>query len=158
VPFGLVLIGGEKATSRAGSGSGPAEKREVVLLKQVFAEATDEVRPRVEDGIAKAADITVSDAERERIVTMVGVGAIVFANLVAQRDKDVNFDLEKVTSLSGDSGPYIQYNHARCASIARKAGVAAALDDATRAVLPRLSTELEWAMARRLLDFGEVVA
>jgi arginyl-tRNA synthetase len=150
VPFGLVRIAGKKTGTRAGN---------VVLLKEVFAEATDEVRPRVREGIDKHADVAVSPEEFERIVAMVGVGAIVFANLIAQREKDVDFDLEKVTSLSGDSGPYLLYSHARCAGIVRKGGgVKAALDDETLASLARLTTDAEWAVARRLLDLGEVVA
>ncbi len=150
VPFGLVRIGGKKTGSRGGN---------VVLLKEVFAEATDEVRPKVREGIEKHGDVAVPDQELEQIVNMVGVGAVVFANLVAQREKDVDFDLEKVTSLSGDSGPYLQYSHARCAGIVRKGGgVRGVLDDATLAALPRLTDELEWALARRLLDIGEVVA
>src|SRR6185503_10457703 len=52
-----------------------------------------------------------------------GIGAVVFANLVAQREKDIDFDIEKVTSVEGDSGPYLQYVHARCASMLRKAGL-----------------------------------
>ena len=59
------------------------------------------------------------------------------------------------SSLDGDSGPYLQYSHARCASIVRKAGergrLVAGVDFA------RLATDAEWAVARRLLDFPDVV-
>jgi arginyl-tRNA synthetase len=143
VPFGLVLIHGKKTTTRGG---------EVVLLKEVFAEATDDVRPRIRE-----ANPTMPDAELEDIASKVGVGAVVFANLIAQRDKDVNFDMDKVTSLSGDSGPYLQYSHARCAGIVRRGGARVELD----AALPRaalLTHDAEWAVARRLLDMGDVVA
>src|SRR5205085_552146 len=96
VPFGLVRIGGKKTGSRGG---------EVVLLKEVFAEATDDVRPLVRE-----ANPAMPDHELERTSSLLGVGAVVFANLVAQRDKDVDFDLDKVTSLKGDTGPYLQYS------------------------------------------------
>jgi arginyl-tRNA synthetase len=143
VPFGLVRFKGKKSSTREGG---------AVLLKEVFAEATDDVRPRIRE-----ANPAMPDAELERTASMVGVGAVVFANLVPQRDKDVDFDMEKVTSLSGDSGPYLQYSHARCAGIVRKGGARVALAAATP-VAHALVHDAEWAVARRLLDMGEVVA
>ncbi len=151
VPFGLVRIGGKKTSSRAGGGV------RAMLLKEVFAEACEDVTPMLQANLAKL-DVQVSEAEFARIVTMVGVGAIVFANLMPQREKDVDFDLEKVTSLSGDSGPYLQYNHARCAGIRRKGGVPIEHATLTADLLARLGNDHEWAVARRLLDFGEIVA
>jgi arginyl-tRNA synthetase len=62
---------------------------------------------------------------------------------------------EKILSVEGDSGPYIQYAHARCASMVRKAGDLqpdAAVDPAP------LAGELEWALALELARFGDVVA
>ncbi|MCE9574002.1 MAG: arginine--tRNA ligase [Deltaproteobacteria bacterium] len=148
VPFGLVRIAGKKTGTRTGN---------ITLLKAVFAEAIDEVAPMMRANAAKI-DAQISDAEIERTATMVGVGAIVFANLLPQREKDVDFDLEKVTSLSGDSGPYLQYSHARCVSIQRKGGVPIEHATLTPEVLARLGNDHEWAVARRLLDFGEIVA
>jgi arginyl-tRNA synthetase len=79
----------------------------------------------------------------------------VFANLASQREKDVDFDLEKVTSTSGDSGPYLQYSHARCASIARKAGeTVSSIEGVDFACLGH---DLEWVVAQRLLGFPDVV-
>jgi len=143
VPFGLVRLGGKKASTSAGK---------VVLLKDVFAEATDEVRPRIRE-----ANPEMDAALLEKTAQMIGIGAVVFANLVPQRDKDVDFDMERATSLEGDSGPYLQYSHARCASIQRKAGAPAAWDDETRAAVDRLGHDAEWAIGRRLLDFSEMV-
>ena len=137
IPFGLVQIGGKKGSSRAGN---------VVLLKDVVAQAEDGVRALI--GQLGALD----DATRDVIAHEVGAGAVVFANLVAQRDKDVDFDWDRVIALQGDSGPYVQYNHARCASIVRKAGAPAGDVD-----FSKLSTEAEWAVARKLLDFPAAV-
>jgi arginyl-tRNA synthetase len=86
---------------------------------------------------------------------MVGIGAVVFANLASQRDKDVDFDLDKAVSLEGDSGPYIQYSHARCASIARKAGERVTSIEGVD--FAKLGHDAEWAVARRLAEFPEVV-
>jgi arginyl-tRNA synthetase len=131
-------MGGKKTGTRSGN---------VVLLKEVFREAEEGVRARIVESVpADAVDATTR---------MVGVGAVVFANLATQRDKDIDFDWDKVLSTEGDSGPYLQYSHARCASIARKAG------EAIRGVegvdLAKLGTDQEWAVAKRLLDFGDIV-
>jgi arginyl-tRNA synthetase len=144
VPFGLVRFGGKKTSTRGGN---------VVLLKDVFHDAADEIAPRIRE-----AHPEMPADELERTAQMVGMGAVVFANLFSQRDKDVDFEWERITSFEGDSGPYLQYSHARCASIQRKAGVTVAWDDATRAAVARLGTDAEWAVAKRLLAFGEAVA
>jgi len=89
------------------------------------------------------------------VARQVGIGAIVFANLAPQRDKDIDFDLDHAVSLEGDSGPYLQYSHARCAAIVRKAGEAVTSLDGVD--LSRLATELEWAVARRLIEFPDTV-
>src|SRR5207249_4602173 len=87
----------------------------------------------------------------DAVAKQVGIGAVVFANLAPQRERDVEFEWDKVIALTGDSGPYLQYSHARCASIRAKAGAAPAPDFA------RLTTDAEWAVARRLLDFPDIV-
>jgi len=140
VTFGLVRLGGKKTGTRSGN---------VVLLKEVFAEAEERVR-----AILCEKNPDLSAAELDALVPPVGVGAVVFANLAPQRERDVDFDMAKVTALDGDTGPYLQYSHARCASILRKAGETPSLD----APVDRLTHPAEWTVARRLLDFGDIVA
>ncbi len=142
VPFGLVRLGGKKTSTRATGG-----KQDVILLEQVFDEAKQDIKERIKaDGL--------DDAQIESIARTVGVGAVVFANLAPQRERDVDFEWEKVISTEGDSGPYLQYSHARCASILRKSGEAVRPD----ADLSRLTHDAEWAVAKRLLELGDVVA
>lgn len=146
VPFGLVRFGGKKTSTRgAVGGSGGGQ----FLLTDVIAEAVDEVRPRIAEKNPE-----MPPAELEAVAHAVGIGAVVFANVVPQRDRDVDFDWEKVTSLSGDSGPYLQYTLARCWNIERKAGEL--VDGPADWTL--LSHDAEWAVARKLLEFGEHVA
>jgi len=68
-------------------------------------------------------------ADRDAIAETVGVGAVVFNDLKRERVKDIDFRLEEVLSFEGDTGPYVQYTHARLASIERKAEGAAAAPD-----------------------------
>jgi arginyl-tRNA synthetase len=109
------------------------------MVRSVIAEKNPEMAPAMVGDVAR----------------IVGIGAIVFANLAPQRDKDIDFDIENAVSLDGDSGPYLQYSHARCARIARKAGEQVASIDGVD--VSRLSNDLEWKLARRLIDFPDTV-
>ncbi|HTR49899.1 MAG TPA: arginine--tRNA ligase [Kofleriaceae bacterium] len=139
VPYGLVRVGGKKTGTRLGN---------VVLMREVFAIAEDEVRAKIaEVNPTLPADVVATVARQ------VGIGAVVFANLAPQRDKDIDFDLDKAVSLDGDSGPYLQYSHARCASIIRKANEPEAGD----IDFALLAHDAEWAVARKLLEFPDAV-
>jgi arginyl-tRNA synthetase len=140
VSFGLVRIGGKKTGTRSGN---------VVLLKNVLAEAEERSAARIRE-----ANPDMAPDELERTARMVGIGAVVFANLVSQREKDVDFDWEDVLTVKGDSGPYVQYAHARCASILRRAG---ALQPRPDAPVAALTHPAEWALARKLCDLPDVV-
>ncbi|WP_428263017.1 arginine--tRNA ligase [Haliangium sp.] len=142
VPFGVVRLGGKKTGTRTGN---------VVLLKEVLAEAAN----RAEE-VVRAANADMDAEAVSRTARAVGVGAVVFANLVTQREKDIDFSWEQVLSTTGDAGPYVQYAHARCASILRKAGERGLAPDAS-ADSTGLGHDSEWALARKLLDLGEVV-
>jgi arginyl-tRNA synthetase len=148
VPFGLVRFGGKKTSTRGAVG-GAGERP--MLLKEVFAEAIGAVKPIIAE---KNPDMDA--ATLDEVATWVGVGAVVFANVVPQRDKDIDFDWERATALSGDSGPYLQFTAARCAGIRRKAGNPPS--QVATADWSLLTHESEWAVARRLLDFGDHVA
>jgi arginyl-tRNA synthetase len=58
--------------------------------------------------------------EREFLIEKVAIGAIKYAVLKQSIGKDVIFDLEKAISVDGDSGPYLQYTHARISGIVNK--------------------------------------
>ena len=51
----------------------------------------------------------------------VGVGAVVFNDLKNNRKGDVKFRFEDALNMQGDTGPYLQFAHARLCSILRKA-------------------------------------
>jgi arginyl-tRNA synthetase len=141
VPYGLIRLGGKKTSTRLGN---------VVLMKNVFDIMQDEVRPTIVEN-----NPTMPAEQIEKTARDVGIGAVVFANLAAQREKDIDFDLEKVTSIRGDSGPYLQYSHARCASIARKANESVTSIEGVDFSL--LTHDAEWAIAKRLFELPEIV-
>jgi len=58
---------------------------------------------------------------KNKVAEAVGVGAIIFGDLSNDRMNDIVFDIEKFVSFEGETGPYLQYTHARLCSILKKA-------------------------------------
>ena len=104
VPYGTVSIGGTKLATRTGN---------VVLLRDLFRAAVDEVRAIMKEKNTDA-------AEDESIAEAVGVGAIVFYYLSNNRIKDINFVMEDALNFDGNTGPYVQYTYARTCAVLRK--------------------------------------
>ena len=144
VPFGLVRIGGKKAGTRSGN---------VVLLKEVLAEASERSRTRI---LERPENASLPPEELESTARKVGIGAVVFANLAAQRDKDVDFDWDDILSTDGDSGPYIQYAHARCCKLLAK-GAQLGSTPQTTCNAQLLTQPAEWTLTLKLIEFGQQV-
>jgi len=62
----------------------------------------------------------LSASEKEEMINAVAIGAIKFNDLATEPKKDVIFDWDRIMSLEGDSGPYLQYTYARCKSVLNK--------------------------------------
>jgi len=106
VDFGLLLGPGRvKLASRKG---------EVLVLDDLIDEVVAEAR-------AIIADKNPELPHPERVAEQVGIGAIVFNDLKRERIKDVVFDKAEILAFEGETGPYVQYTHARLSSILRKA-------------------------------------
>ena len=105
IPFGLIRMAEGKLSTREGK---------VLLLSKVLDRACELAMETIAD---KNPDL----ADREAVAEQVGLGAVIFHDLKHQRQKDVVFDWKEVLSFEGDTGPYLQYTHARCCSILRKA-------------------------------------
>ena len=107
VPFGMVSL--------EGAGSLSTRKGNVVFLSDVLDSAVEKAREIID---AKNPDLP----EKNKTASDVGVGAVIFGALSGSRIKDISFSLEKALSFDGETGPYLQYTHARCCSILDKAG------------------------------------
>ncbi len=82
----------------------------------------------------RAAESRAEDVER--LAQDIAVGAIKFQILKGGTSKDIIFERERALSVEGDSGPYLQYTHARTHAIvekAKEAGVHAKFDESTPA-------------------------
>ena len=119
----------------------------VVFLDEVLDEAVHKARE-----ICAKSDAL--DASRlDETVEAIGVGSIVFGDLKNLRASDYTFKLEDVINFDGLTGPYVQYTHARLASIARKAGGVPATAD-----LSLLALDEERTVMLALARFPEAIA
>ncbi len=106
VDFGLMKFKDGKMSTRKGK---------VVLLEDLLIEAVERIRKIIEEK-------NPSLENKEIVARDVGIGAVIFADLCTKRNKDVVFDWDEVLNFEGETGPYIQYTHARLCSILRKYG------------------------------------
>jgi len=63
----------------------------------------------------------LSDRQKQEVVEQVAIGAVKYSILKQSPGRDIVFDMEKSLSFEGDSGPYLQYAHARACSVLEKA-------------------------------------
>ncbi len=75
---------------------------------------------KTREGTAVHLDDLLDEAE-ENAVPQVALAAIKYADLSSGLQKDYIFDAERMTQTTGNTGPYLQYAHARCANILRQA-------------------------------------
>jgi arginyl-tRNA synthetase len=138
VKFGLVLgEDGKKFSTREGN---------AVPLNDIIHEM---LRRAAE--VVKAKNPALSESEVGDIARVVGMGALKYNDLRQHPYSDIVFDWDAMLDLGGNSGPYLQYTHARLANIVVKAG---AVGGADRALLVHPA---ERALMRHLLDFGYAV-
>ena len=105
VPFGMVALEDGTMSTRKGR---------VVFLEDVLKQAIEKTK---ETMLAKNPNALNVD----EIAKQVGVGAVVFQELSNSRIKDYTFSWSRTLSFEGETGPYVQYTHARCCAVLRKA-------------------------------------
>src|SRR5690606_31900488 len=116
VGFGTVL-GADGKPLRTRDASGAA-----LTLAALLGQAEARAAERIRDGIAEGR-LKVEEHEVPALSKAVGIGAVKYADLMNNRTTDYRFDLDRMVSFTGNAGPYLQYVHARSASIFRKAGL-----------------------------------
>lgn len=107
IPFGLVSLGDGKLSTRKGH---------VVLMEDILNQAVEKALTIIEE---KNPDLE----NKEKIAEQVGIGAVIFDDLYNSRIKNVVFDLDRMLSFEGETGPYVQYTHARACNILKRADI-----------------------------------
>ena len=142
VDFGLIKFR-DVATGKALKGS--TRRGEMVPLEDVLNEGIEKARQKILDNL----DRLEQWADIDKLAAEVGISAVVFSDLSVKRIKDVIFDWDRMLDFEGDTGPYVQYAHARLCSILRKAGEDVNAEaDCTPLKLPE-----EWALVQMVEDF-----
>lgn len=137
VPHGRMTFKGHKMSSRLGG---------VPLAEDTIEAVLEEVRARSGEHIAHFAK-----DEQDKIQRDIALSALRVAILRAKPGSNINFDPETSLSFEGDSGPYLLYTHARCASLLSK-GIELGIS-------PKKSENEELTtVERKLIHYKEVLA
>ena len=115
--YGMVELPEGKMKSREGT---------VVDADDLIQSMYEEAKKTSEES-GKLADI--SDEEKERLYHMIGLGALKYFIIKVDPKKTMLFNPKESIDFNGNTGPFIQYTHARICSILRKATVAYGADD-----------------------------
>ncbi len=121
VGFGVLLVWNDEPGEglEPGWAKGRTRGGKVMMLREVLEEGVQRA-----DAIVREKNAELPEAERLAVARAVGVGAVVFNDLKNARTNDVKFKFEEALRFDGETGPYLQYAHARLCSIERKsAGV-----------------------------------
>ena len=141
VDFGLFMFPEGKMSTRKG---------QVIFLEEVLNKAIALIREIIEQ---KNPDLK----NKEDSAKHVGVGAIIFADLSTDRIRNIDFDWNRMLSFEGETGPYLQYTHARACSILRKAKHEHKLTPNTHVNFSELQLPVELAVVKLLSAFPEAI-
>ena len=83
-------------------------------------ELLDEAVERAAAALAER-DSELDEASRAAVARALGIGAVKYADLSTDRIRDYVFDWDRMLAFEGNTGPYLQYAHARIRSIFRRA-------------------------------------
>jgi len=105
VNFGMVSMEDASFSTRSGN---------ILYLDDILQAAVDKTYAII---CEKSPDLE----DKQSAAEAVGVGAILWSVLYNNRIKDVSFTWDKILNFDGETAPYVQYTHARCCSVLRKA-------------------------------------
>ncbi len=113
------------------------------LIDEAVARAYEEVKSRRTD---------LSEDRMREIARIIGIGAIRYNVIRVQPEKQFVFTWNEALNFDGNSGPFLQYSHARACSMIRKAG------DFKRSVdASKLTDESEIKLAKVLAKFPDII-
>ena len=122
--YGMVELPNGKMKSREGTVVDADD-----LIEEMYREAK-----RTSEESGKLADL--NEEEREKLYHMIGLGALKYFIIKVDPKKTMLFNPEESIDFNGNTGPFIQYTHARICSILRKASVSYTPEDITKDICP----------------------
>lgn len=139
IKHGLYRLSGGKISTRLGTS---------VNLDDVLLEAITRAQRIIESSETSR---NLLDKQKKIIARAVGIGAVKYFDLLHNPSSEIIFSWDKMFLLTGNSGPYLQYTHARAQSVLYKAG-----DYDLRFKIYDLQKE-EIALLRTFYKFPEVI-
>ena len=122
--YGMVELPNGKMKSREGTVVDADD-----LIEEMYLEAK-----KTSEESGKLADLP--EAEKDRLYHMIGLGALKYFIIKVDPKKTMLFNPEESIDFNGNTGPFIQYTHARICSILRKASVSYTPEDITKDICP----------------------
>ena len=104
VSFGMISYEGQSLSTRKGY---------VVYLEDLLDQAQKKALEIINEKSPNLPD-------KEEVARQVGIGAVIYTDLSNNRIKDIDFHWDRALNFDGETGPYVQYTHARCCSVLRK--------------------------------------
>lgn len=133
------------------TGKFSTRKGDTIHLSDVIEKAMTEAE-KIADKSAVNKEMTAT--EKEKMIKAVAIGAVKFSDLSSDPKKDVIFDWDKIMSLDGDSGPYLQYTYARCKSVLNKTAIK---EQKNVESYPTSFSEEELGLVREFYKFEEKI-
>ena len=142
VSFGMVSMeGGEKLSTRNGN---------VIFLEDILKEAVEKTKKIIEEKNPNLEN-------KEEVASQVGIGAVIFDDMYNNIIKDIQFSWDRVLDFQGETGPYVQYTHARACSLLKRAGLD--LNNLPQFNIDEeiISNDVVLAVAKELAGFKNVI-
>jgi len=130
-------------------------KGETVRLEELIKEAVNSARKTVDEK-----NPALSMKRKKKIAKVVGIGALKYNDLSQNRLTDITFNWEKMLSLNGNSGPYLQYAYARICSLEDKYNNAYKIDRFNPFDKPEFSLlkeNSEKDVMQKLIKYPEII-
>ncbi len=140
INFGLVSLEDGTMSTREGR---------VVFLEDVLNRAVEKTAEIVREKGVNTENI-------EETSKIVGIGAVIFQELSNSRIKDYVFNWDNVLNFDGETGPYVQYTHARAASVLKNAGVSGSFD-VKNMDLSAICSGSAYELIKEIYRFPEVI-
>lgn len=150
VAFGMI---------KSKSGEMSTRKGKVVFLEDILNHTQSEMHDVMKKNEAKYAQVE----NPEQVADVVGISSIIVQDMQARRIKDYEFDWNRMLSFEGDTGPYLQYAHARLCSVERTTGITISESDfpyditEAQNLLAKLDEPAAMDLLLKIADYPDVI-